>query len=194
MIYCFVIQWRKQCIKAFCGYLISLTACQSVQKDIQQNAVYGKNDTINATISKDALDTFHFISDNFASQPFADSPTMANMEKIMPTCKRYSEAYIEPHTEGKDSIITYNDEFTTFSFYKTIGDAYFTEARIFSPDILFKDSIKIGITKHTFLQKLNINLPVSKDIIVVRDSQSLSQIAFYFRQQKLYKVEVNTVQ
>lgn len=194
MIDCLVIRWRERFFQAFCGCLFSMNACQSVQKDIQQNAVYGKEDSLDVVVNHDVLDTFQFISDKFANNPFLYKPTMDNMSKLMPTCKRYSEVFVEPQTQGKDSIITYNDDSTTFSFYKTFGNAFFTEARIFSPEILLKDSIKIGISKNDFLQNLHIDLPVSKDIIVVRDSESVSQIFFFFHQQKLYKIEINTIQ
>ncbi len=194
MIDFWVTKWQGRFFQAFCGGLLSINACQSVQKDIQQNAVYGKEDTLTTAEGKDVLDTFQFISDKFASNPFLYRPTMDNMAQLMPKCKRYSELFVEPQTQGKDSIVSYNDDSTTFSFYKTVGSAFFTEARIFSSAILLQDSIKIGISKNEFLKTLEINLPVSKDIIVIRDSESVSQLFFFFHRQKLYKIEVNTVQ
>lgn len=193
MMDCLVRSWRVRFFQAFCGCVMTINACQSVQKDIQ-NTAYGREDSLSTVIDDDVLDTFQFISDKFAKNPFLHSATMNNMGKIMPTSRRYAELFVEPQTQSKDSLITYNDDSTSFSFYKAFGSAFFTEARIFSPAVLLKDSIKIGISKQAFLQNLDIDLPVSKDIIVVRDSESISQLFFFFHRQKLYKIEINTIQ
>lgn len=193
MIDCLMSSWKVRFFQVFCGCVMTINACQSVQKDIQ-NTEYGKEDSLSTAINDDVLDTFQFISDKFAKNPFLYSPTMNNMGKIMPINKRYAALFVEPQTQSKDSLVTYQDDSTSFSFYKAFGTAFFTEARIFSPAILLRDSIKIGISKQAFLENLNINLPVSKDIIVVRDSESISQLFFFFHHQKLYKIEINTIQ
>jgi hypothetical protein len=145
---------------------------------------------ISATIIY-AQDPMIITNEEFANKPFGKILSVKNIKDVMHGRIFSKKNPIKnKFIGGFDTLLIFTSNEAEFTFYKSTEKTFFYRANIFGKGVYLTKSVQIGMSKDSFAKALGIK-SFKGDLIIVKNSTDYANHKFYFKNNKLAKIELD---
>lgn len=133
------------------------------------------------------------VNDQFSQRPFGVELSPVNIKKTIAT--KFTEekkTITNKHTGEVDTLLIFKSNVGDFTFYRTADKTFFYKAVIRSRGIRLAKGIEIGNSKSSFMKTLGFSKSKGTDVFIVRDTIGYSKHKFFFKDDKLTKIELES--
>jgi hypothetical protein len=143
--------------------------------------------------AQDNTEACKVVNNDFANLPFGKVLSPEAFLKLPDgPVTLEKKAMNNPHTGAIDTIYCYTFFSSVVAFYKTTKSNVFRSAQIQDSGIKLKYGIEVGNSRLEVLDKLKAPDNAKCDMLLVSDDEDFAHHKFYFKNNRLIKVELDT--
>lgn len=158
-----------------------------------KNSLLVINLFIYISLNAQSSEECRIVNNDFSIRPFGEVLTTKKLiQKLNGNVILEKEPVNNEHTDDVDTLFYYKHSNSIFTFYKSSKSIYFRSAIIKDKGIKIKDCIEIGNTKAEVMRAFNLPQSTMCDIILLVDDEDFSHHRFYFEQNRLIKIELDS--